>query len=151
MGAHEAIGKKLMTHQGVPPVPAFQQASMTVITNQCNHTAIPRRFSMIARDIWDLQIRLERRQPKLIESILEHPKFRAAYDFLVLREQSGENLSAAAQWWTEIQELDKHGRYSMIKLLSSHEGQKNRGNKRRRRKRKPRSDDASSNNQSGEF
>lgn len=143
--------KKLMTHQGVPPVPAFQQASMTVITNQCNHTAIPRRFSMIARDIWDLQIRLERRQPKLIESILEHPKFRAAYDFLVLREQSGENLSAAAQWWTEIQELDKHGRYSMIKLLSSHEGQKNRGNKRRRRKRKPRSDDASSNNQSGEF
>ncbi len=144
------LARELMENQGMPPVPAFQQASMTVITNQCNHTAIPRRFSMMVRDIWDLQIRLERRQPKLIESLLEHPKFRAAYDFLVLREQSGEDLSAAGQWWTEIQELDVHGRHAMIKSLSSHGGQKKQGNKRRRRRRKPRSDDAVSNNQSGD-
>lgn len=136
--------------QGMPPVPAFQQASMTVITNQCNHTAIPRRFSMMVRDIWDLQIRLERRQPKLIETLLEHPKFRAAYDFLVLREQSGENLASAGQWWTEIQELDEHGRHAMIKSLTSHGGQKKQGNTRRRRRRKPRNGDASSAHRSGE-
>ncbi|WP_257284149.1 polynucleotide adenylyltransferase PcnB [Endozoicomonas sp. SESOKO1] len=136
--------------QGMPPVPAFQQASMTVITNQCNHTAIPRRFSMMVRDIWDLQIRLERRQPRLIEGLLEHPKFRAAYDFLVLREQSGENLASAGQWWTEIQELDEHGRHAMIKSLTSHGGQKKQGNTRRRRRRKPRNGDASSAHRSGE-
>lgn len=144
------LARELMDNQGMPPVPAFQQASMTVITNQCNHTAIPRRFSLMVRDIWDLQIRLERRQPKLIESLLEHPRFRAAYDFLVLREQSGENLSAAGQWWTEIQELDEHGRHAMIRSLSSHGRQKKQGNKRRRLRRKPRSDDAASNNQSGD-
>ncbi|MGO0309240.1 polynucleotide adenylyltransferase PcnB [Endozoicomonas acroporae] len=143
------MARELMD-QGIPPVPAFQQASMTVITNQCHHTAIPRRFSMVVRDIWDLQIRLERRQPKLIETLLEHPKFRAAYDFLVLREQAGENLSAAGQWWTEIQELDEHGRHAMIRSLTSHGGQKKQGNKRRRRRRKPRSGDASSAHQSGE-
>lgn len=140
------LARELMD-QGMPPIPAFQQASMTVITNQCNHTSIPRRFSMMVRDIWDLQIRLERRQPKLIESLLEHPKFRAAYDFLILREQSGENLSAAGsssvgEWWTEIQEVDEHGRFSMIKALSSQRAspgdQKKSGNKPRRRRRRPR-------------
>ncbi|WP_257265924.1 polynucleotide adenylyltransferase PcnB [Endozoicomonas sp. ONNA2] len=135
--------------QGVPPVPAFQQASMTVITNQCHHTAIPRRFSMVVRDIWDLQVRLEHRQPKLIETLLEHPKFRAAYDFLVLREQSGENLSAAGLWWTQIQELDEHDRHAMIRSLAD-KGQKTQGRKRRRRRRKPRSGDASSPSQTGE-
>ena len=125
------LAKDLM-EQGMPTVPAFQQASMVVITNQCNHISIPRRFSMMVRDIWDLQARLERRQPKQIEAILGHPKFRAGYDFLVLREQSGEHLSSVGQWWTDIQELDEHGRYAMIKALTK--AKKKSGPKRRRRK-----------------
>ena len=68
---------KDLLDQGVPPVPAMQQAAMIVLDNQCGHTAIPRRFTMTIRDIWDMQYRLERRQPKQIESLLEHPKFRA--------------------------------------------------------------------------
>ncbi|MFK0570460.1 polynucleotide adenylyltransferase PcnB [Endozoicomonas sp.] len=139
------LAQELMD-QGIPPIPAFQQAAMTVITNQCHHTSIPRRFSMMVRDIWDLQARLERRQPKLIESLMEHPKFRAAYDFLVLREQSGENLSGAGQWWTDIQEVDDHGRFSMVRELSSQiasqGAQKKPGIKRRRRRRKPHSPDS---------
>ena len=132
------LSKELMD-QGMPAISAYQQASMTVIGNQCNHTAIPRRFSMVMRDIWDLQPRLERRQPKMIESLLGHPKFRAAYDFLVLRERSGESLSAAGAWWTQIQESDECARHAMVSTLTN---QQTRGvpgqQKRRRRRRKPR-------------
>ena len=129
---------KDLIQQGMPPVPAFQQASMVVITNQCNHIAIPRRFSMMVRDIWDLQARLERRQPKQIEAILRHPKFRAGYDFLLLREQAGEHLSSVGHWWTDIQELDEHSRHSMIQALTKIK--KKSGPKRRRKPRRGSSD-----------
>ena len=118
--------------QGVPPIPALQQAAMTVIENQCAHTAIPKRFTMTVRDIWDMQFRLERRQKKSIDSLLSHPKFRAAYDFLVLREEAGEQLDGAGQWWTELQETSELDRDSMIRSLRNEPGN------RRRRHRRPR-------------
>ena len=122
--------------QGVPPVPAMQQAAMTVLDNQCAHTAIPKRFTMTIRDIWDLQYRLERRQPKQIDGLLAHPKFRAAYDFLVLREESGEQLNRAGQWWTEIQERSDPNRNEMIRSLRNQPG--NGNGRKRRRRRQPR-------------
>jgi poly(A) polymerase len=115
--------------QGVPPAPALQQAAMTVIDNQCAHTAIPKRFTMVVRDIWEMQYRLERRQPKSIDSLMEHPKFRAAYDFLVLREESGEELDSAGQWWTDIQDSAEQDRNAMIHDLRSKPGT---GQKRRK-------------------
>ena len=118
---------------GVPPVPAMQQAATVVLDNQCKHTAIPKRFTMTMRDIWDMQYRLERRQPKQIDGLLAHPKFRAAYDFLVIREASGEQLNQAGQWWTDIQESAEHQRHDMIRSLRSQPGGGN-GRKRRRRK-----------------
>ncbi len=90
--------------QGMPPVPANQQAAMQVISNQCTHTAIPKRFSIPMREIWDMQQRLERRQPRRIDELMAHPRFRAAYDFLLLREAAGEDLNGAGQWWTDYQE-----------------------------------------------
>ncbi|WP_329602003.1 polynucleotide adenylyltransferase PcnB [Sansalvadorimonas verongulae] len=92
-----------LEEQGLPPVPALSQAAMQVIANQCTHTAIPKRFSIPMREIWDMQRRLERRQPRRIEELAAHPRFRAAYDFLLLREASGEDLGGAGQWWTDYQ------------------------------------------------
>lgn len=126
-----------LREQGVPPVPAMQQAAMTVLENQSAHTAIPKRFSMVIRDIWEMQFRLERRQPKTIDSLLEHPKFRAAYDFLVLREESGEQLDGAGEWWTHIQETSEQDRHSMIRDLRSKPGNGNRRRKRRRPRKRP--------------
>ncbi|OED44398.1 poly(A) polymerase [Endozoicomonas sp. (ex Bugula neritina AB1)] len=132
--------------EGMPPVPALQQAAMTVLDNQVAHTAIPKRFSIMVREIWDFQGRLERRQPRAIESLLEHPRFRAAYDFLVLREQAGEKLGGVGQWWTEIQETDEEGRLSFIRDLRNPQQPRKSGEtkktvshpaKRRRRRRKP--------------
>ena len=120
-----------LREQGVPPAPALQQAAMTVLDNQCAHTSIPKRFTMVVRDIWEMQYRLERRQPKSIESLMAHPKFRAGYDFLVIREESGEDLNGAGQWWTEIQDNSEQNRNTMIRDLRSKPGS---GQKRRRRR-----------------
>ena len=128
-----------LRNQGVPPVPALQQAAMTVLENQVAHTAIPKRFSITVREIWDLQGRLERRQPRNVESLLENPRFRAAYDFLLLREQSGEQLDGAGLWWTNIQEVNDDGRQGMIRDLRNtpkgKDGRKSSSNNRRRRSR----------------
>ncbi|UYM18749.1 polynucleotide adenylyltransferase PcnB [Endozoicomonas euniceicola] len=124
-----------LQEQGVPPVPAMQQAAMIALDNQCAHTAIPKRFTMTIRDIWDMQYRLERRQPKQVDGLLAHPKFRAAYDFLVLREESGEQLNHAGQWWTEIQESSDQSRNEMIRSLRSQPG--NGSGRKRRRRRQP--------------
>ncbi|MDP0562651.1 MAG: polynucleotide adenylyltransferase PcnB [Candidatus Endonucleobacter sp. (ex Gigantidas childressi)] len=120
--------------QRVPPIPAMQQAATIVLENQSGHTAIPRRFSVAIRDIWDLQIRLVRRQPSVIESLLEHQRFRAAYDFLLLRELSGELLDGAGQWWTDIQEST-----NLPQMISAlHECKNNNTSKKKRNnKRKP--------------
>ncbi|WP_079253776.1 polynucleotide adenylyltransferase PcnB [Endozoicomonas arenosclerae] len=123
-----------LREQGVPPAPALQQAAMTVLDNQCAHTAVPKRFTMVVRDIWEMQYRLERRQPKSIESLMEHPKFRAAYDFLVLREAAGEDLNGAGQWWTDIQDSAEHDRNGMIRDLRSRPGGNKGGQKRRKRR-----------------
>ncbi len=125
--------------EGMPPVPASQQAAMTVLDNQVAHTAIPRRFSIMVREIWDFQGRLERRQPRVIESLLEHARFRAAYDFLLLREQAGEQLDNVGAWWTDIQETNDHERQLMIRdIRNPRPGRKSgNSNKRRRRRRKP--------------
>ncbi|CAM3465137.1 polynucleotide adenylyltransferase PcnB [Parendozoicomonas haliclonae] len=140
--------------QGMPPVPAMNQAAMQVIANQCTHTAIPKRFTIPMREIWDLQHRLERRQPKRIEELAAHPRFRAAYDFLLLREESGENLNGAGRWWTKYQEANPHllpdnhdnrsRRRSRERFDDNHQqadnerGEKRSGNRDNRRNRRPR-------------
>ncbi|WP_422136599.1 polynucleotide adenylyltransferase PcnB [Endozoicomonas sp. ALD040] len=125
-----------LREQGIPPIPALQQAAMVVLDNQCTHTAVPKRFTMVVRDIWEMQHRLERRQPRAIESLMAHPKFRAAYDFLVLREAAGEALDGAGEWWTDIQDSADQDRNSMIRDLHSRPGGKGGQKRRRRRPRK---------------
>jgi len=81
---------------------ALQVAIPEIIAEQTMCTTIPKRFSMPMREIWEMQHRLvARRQPKKLAS---HPRFRAAYDFILLRELSGENLNGAGEWWTRYQE-----------------------------------------------
>ncbi len=70
---------------------------------QSEQTAIPKRFSAQAREIWTLQPRFEQRRGKRPLRLLSHPRFRAAYDFLLLRNQAGENLQEICEWWTDLQ------------------------------------------------
>jgi poly(A) polymerase len=97
---------------------------------------IPRRFSQFVRDVWQLQPRLQALRPKSARLALEHPRFRAGYDFLVLRAATGEPVEDAADWWTRLQTLGQEGRSAAIEALNS--GVDPARKKRRKRKRKPR-------------
>lgn len=120
--------------QDVHPVPAFQQAAQNVIGIQNQQISIPKRFQIPMREIWDLQMRLPRRQGKRADQTLEHPRFRAAYDFLLLREQAGEIESGLGDWWTRYQEVDEGVRRSMINQLDAPAGQAPRKGRRRGRR-----------------
>jgi poly(A) polymerase len=108
----------------------------TTLAQQQSIIAIPRRFSQFVRDVWGLQHRLESRRPRTVDTLLEHERFRAAYDFLVLRSEAGEEVAEAAQWWTRIQEADTAGRRTMIEALTSGSPADAGGGKKRRRKRR---------------
>lgn len=121
--------------EGLSAAQALQQAGATVLQRQCDYTAIPKRFTLAVKEIWELQARLERRQPKAVEALLAHPRFRAAYDFLLIRERAGEALDGAGQWWTDIQKTETGERQAMIRSLRTSGGRQPAGNRRRRRRR----------------
>jgi poly(A) polymerase len=92
---------QLQAREQLPVLAAMHEVVPQIIAIQTQSTTIPKRFSMPMREIWDLQQRLVgRRQP---QKLAAHPRFRAAYDFVLLREQSGEDLDGSGDWWTRYQ------------------------------------------------
>ncbi|MCK5858668.1 MAG: polynucleotide adenylyltransferase PcnB [Abyssibacter sp.] len=75
-----------------------------VAAEQVETVALPRRFSTPMREIWALQPRFHRRNGRRPERLAAHPRFRAAYDFLILRAAAGEETDELVQWWTEYQQ-----------------------------------------------
>lgn len=85
----------------LPAFAALHEAVQDVVGAQMQQTTIPRRFATPMREIWEMQHRLiARRQPQRVAS---HPRFRAAYDFILIREEAGETLDGAGEWWTRFQ------------------------------------------------
>jgi poly(A) polymerase len=117
---------------GTPEVPAWHKAMAQVLERQVKTIAIPKRFSIPMKEIWELQLRLPKRRAHRAEQLASHPRFRAAYDFLLLREEAGEQLDNLGQWWTDYQATNSDQRDSMVKNLNQRPPQK------RRRKRPPR-------------
>ncbi len=95
------VAEEHISH-GLSEMEAVQLASDTVISKQISSTSVPRRFSQMARDIWSLQVRLKKTGKRSFR-VLMHPKFRAAYDFLLLRAQAGESLTDLVEFWTKEQ------------------------------------------------
>lgn len=118
----------------LPPAVAYAQAAQGVINQQLTRTSIPKRFLIPMREIWDLQSRLPNRMGMRALRTLDHPRFRAAYDFLLLREEAGEDMEGLGQWWTEFQSASEDRREDMIKNLAKPAGGKSSGNKRPRRR-----------------
>ncbi|PPK51260.1 polynucleotide adenylyltransferase PcnB [Marinobacter persicus] len=116
---------------GDPVQPALHGAIARVIGEQVHSTAIPKRFSGPMKEIWELQMRLPRRQGKRAFGTLTHPRFRAAYDFLLVRESAGEIEPGLGQWWTDFQNADESGQSKMIAQLGTSAPRK------KRKKRKP--------------
>lgn len=116
---------------GEAPMLAMHTAAQSAIGEAVNHISIPRRFSQPMREIWEFQLRLQRRTGRKAVELIEHRRFRAAYDFLLLREQAGEDTGDLGVWWTEIQELPPEER--LAKVASSPEGRKRPRRPRTRR------------------
>lgn len=91
---------------GMIPSQALAQASAELMNDQSGRVAIPRRFSGMQQDIWQMQPRFEARRGKRPYRLVENKRFRAAYDFLLLRAQAGEVDPELAQWWTDFQEAN---------------------------------------------
>jgi poly(A) polymerase len=117
---------------------ALQSAGGWIVSEQSGHTAIPKRFSLPMREIWQLQPRFEQTSGRAPARLVTHPRFRAAYDFLLLRGEAGEVDQTLCDWWTEFQAASDDGRE---RLLAAAAGERQPGKKkRRRRKRKPAGD-----------
>jgi len=87
---------------------ALFEASHVVGKRQAKQVAIPRRIALSMREIWHLQLRLERNQRgKRAQQLLHHPRFRAAYDFLQLRAQTNSKHQPLAQWWEKLQTVNQ--------------------------------------------
>ncbi len=120
-----------MIARGMSPFQAYDLAGVDVIARQVEHVALPKRFSVITREIWEMQPRLERQRGARAKQILTRPRFRAAYDFLLLRAEAGEPVAEAAEWWTRFQQGDEVEQSSML-------DKPKRGRRRRRRRGKRR-------------
>jgi poly(A) polymerase len=97
-----------------PDLAQLMQACDTVLRAQQSRVAIPRRFSVPMRELLMLQPRFNRRSGVKSLSLLQHPRFRAAYDFLLLRAQVGVADPELAQWWTDIQLLPHEERVALV-------------------------------------
>tara|TARA_E500000331_G_scaffold268560_1_gene259926 strand:- start:14 stop:1204 length:1191 start_codon:yes stop_codon:yes gene_type:complete len=81
-------------------IPKISSASNMILKRHNEHCFIPNRIQKAIKEIWEMQIILLR-IPEKSKTSLRHPRFRAAYDFILIREKSGENLYGAGEWWTK--------------------------------------------------
>lgn len=123
----------LKANNDILPQDAFFQAYHELMSEQQQSVAIPKRFQLPIKDIWILQERFEKRDPKRAFKTLEHPKFRAGYDFLLLRAEFGDDqIKELAKWWTEFQDASSSTQSQMLKTTG-----RAKPHRKVRRKRRP--------------
>jgi poly(A) polymerase len=108
-----------------------------VIAQQQRRVSIPRRFTAPLAELIVLQTRFERREGRRALRLLDHPRFRAAYDFLLLRAAAGEADPALAEWWTQIQTQSPEQRTAAVEPAAGGTPSGERSTRRRRRRRRP--------------
>ncbi|MGY6630461.1 MAG: polynucleotide adenylyltransferase PcnB [Wenzhouxiangella sp.] len=132
--------------RGQPAVDALAQAGEDAIASQARRVAIHRRYSTMSKEIWCMQPRFENRRGKRALRLVNERRFRAAYDFLLLRVLEEPELEELAQWWTEFQEVNGETRESMARTTASPSAgasEDGSGPRKRRRRRRPRKRPAS--------
>ena len=133
---HEVLAAwKKAQQRGLKPIPALFEAMDAVLDIQTDKLAIPRRLTAVMKEIWALQPRFEQRSGRRPFGLLAHERFRAGFDFLVLRSGSGEAPEELAQWWEKFQQAGEAERQAM--LMAPQPGERGRRRRRRRRGKKP--------------
>jgi len=93
---------------------AIGKAADSVTSEQVRIIAIPRRYSEPMREVWALQLLLEHCAPDDVDELIQNRRFRAAYDFLLLRASIDDRLQPLADWWTEIQRSHNEHRENLL-------------------------------------
>ena len=112
--------------------PAMFAAIDTVLDDGESMLGIPRRYTTIMRELWTMQPRFEQRQGQRPFRLLEQERFRAAYDFLMLRAEAGEGDAELAEWWTRFQEADGASREELLREKPDGDAAPKRRRRRRR-------------------
>nr|WP_228517895.1 polynucleotide adenylyltransferase PcnB [Aliidiomarina indica] len=134
----QAHAEEIMAEGGLAEFDAFAISAADVVGRQSRSISIPKRFSLPMRDIWMLQLRLRQTHPRRAIRLLSHPKFRAAYDFLLLRAkvEGNSELQELGDFWTQYQKKNP------VPEASTHTGPRKRtGPRRGRRPRRKKTDD----------
>ena len=137
---------RLKSETQLTPQDAFFSALNEIMSEQQRSISIPKRFQAVMKDIWILQERLERRDGKRAMIAFEHPKFRAGYDFLLIRgEIEGGHAQTLATWWTDFQNASADTRIQMIKSAPNSKGGPRRSARKRRKPKTARTSNTQSN------
>ena len=133
--AVERLATRVQAERGCGDFEAMQESMARLVAEQTARTALPKRFSVPMKEMLVLQRRFGQRTGARALKLLEHKRFRAAYDFLVLRSQAGEVDPELAAWWTEAQAAGPQDRSQVAEPAP--------GRRRRRRSRRRRREPAS--------
>ncbi|MFK2894099.1 polynucleotide adenylyltransferase PcnB [Dyella flagellata] len=128
--------------QGKDVNEAWARAAAHVVAEQCQRVAIPRRFTITMEEIWSLQPRFEQIQRKKVFRLLAHPRFRAAFDFLLLRAAESPAIGELGQWWAHAQQLPHETLAAALPLHQANatgeaEPARPSATRKRKRRRKP--------------
>ena len=129
--AIERLADRFKAEQDASDYEAMNEAMYRVVNEQTARTSLPKRFSIPMKEMLVLQRRFAVRKGIRAARLLEHKRFRAAYDFLVLRARCGEVEQELADWWTEVQQADEAGRKAAFEVGQGKSGQRRRRPRRR--------------------
>ncbi|MDU7867388.1 MAG: polynucleotide adenylyltransferase, partial [Pantoea sp.] len=134
--------ERIAQESGLTYFEAFAMAMNDTLDEACRALAIPKRITSLIRDIWQLQLRMSRRHGKRAWKLMEHPKFRAAYDLLALRAEVENNpeLLRLSQWWGEFQVAAPPHQKTMLNNLGDDPAPRHKSRRPRRRPSAPRRD-----------
>ncbi len=134
--------QRIAQESGLTYFDAFAMAMNDTLDEACRALAIPKRITTLIRDIWQLQLRMSRRHGKRAWKLMEHPKFRAAYDLLALRAEVENNpeLIRLSHWWGEFQAAAPTQQKTMLNTLGDDPAPRRKTRRPRRRPTAPRRD-----------
>jgi len=115
-----------LENKKLPLYIAHEKAFQIIIKEQTERLAIPRLMQMSIKEICVLQYRFSQRRPHLAHRLLDHPRFRAAYDLLLLRAHAGEPIEELSTWWTTFYTASHEERMTLLKDISATPSKKRR-------------------------
>ena len=128
------LAEKFRSEEKMSDAHAISLAAYEISAMQQNRISIPRRFTAPMREMLALQPRFDNTRGRRALNLLEHRRFRAAYDFMMLRAEVGAVQEDIARFWTDVQQQDPAGQQKTFDVDDRPRGKKR---KRRPRRRKP--------------